>query len=256
MEATPPIEPAKIRVAATADVHCRVDRPNPSAECLVELNGRADILLIAGDVTTHGEPEEAAVLADACRELELPVIAVLGNHDWHADRADEVTAVLTDGGIEVLDRSWAIHEINGAEVGVVGAKGFVGGFPGSHLTDFGEPSLREMYAETTREVDAIDAGLREVALCPLRLVVMHYAPISETLVGEREGIWTFLGSDRLAAPLLEHEPDLVVHGHAHAGTFSGRVGEVEVFNVSVPVMRRHYWLFELEAATASDTPLH
>ena len=256
MEAAPPSEPAKIRVAATADVHCRADRPNPSAEALAELDGKADILLLAGDLTTHGQPEEAAVLADACRDLALPVIAVLGNHDWHADRAGEIAAALTEGGIEVLDRGWTIREVDGAEVGIVGAKGFVGGFPGSHLTDFGEPSLRQMYAETTREVEGLDAGLREVALCPLRLVVLHYSPTEQTLVGEREGIWTFLGSDRLAAPLIEHEPDLVVHGHAHAGTFSGRVGEVDVFNVSVPVIGRHYWLFELEAATASDTPIH
>ncbi len=256
MSGNPPTAPAKIRVAATADIHCRADRPNPSAESFAELDGRADILLLAGDLTTSGEPDEAAALGAACADLELPVIAVLGNHDWHANRADEVTAALQEGGIEVLDKSWTIREINGTEVGVVGTKGFIGGFPGSHLPDFGEPSLRRVYAEATEEVEAIDAGLREVALCPLRLVLLHYAPTEQTLVGERESIWAFLGTDRLAAPLIEHQPDLVVHGHAHAGTFSGRVGEVDVFNVSVPVTGRHYWLFELEAATAADTPIH
>jgi Icc-related predicted phosphoesterase len=155
----------------------------------------------------------------------------------------------------VLDRGWTIEDVGGTEVGVVGAKGFIGGFPGSHLPDFGEPSLRRVYAEATEEVDGIDAGLREVALCPLRLVVMHYSPIEQTLVGEREQIWAFLGTDRLAAPLVEHQPDLVVHGHAHAGTFAGRVGEVDVFNVSVPVTGRDYWLFELEARTAADTSI-
>ena len=251
-----PATPAKIRVAATADVHCRADRPNPSAEALAELGDRADILLLAGDLTTYGQPEEAAVLADACSGLELPVIAVLGNHDWHCDRADEVTAALERGGIKVLDRSWTIEDVGGTEVGVVGAKGFIGGFPGSHLPDFGEPSLRRVYAEATEEVEGVDAGLREVALCPLRLVVLHYSPIEQTLVGEREQIWAFLGTDRLAAPLLEHQPDLVVHGHAHAGTFAGKVGEVDVFNVSVPVTGRDYWLFELEARTAADTSIH
>ena len=256
MDASPPLKPAKVRIAATADVHCRVGHPNPTADSFAELDDRADLLLLAGDLTTHGEPEEAAILASACAGLQIPVIAVLGNHDWHENRADEVTAALAEGGIEVLDRSWTTHEIGGHEVGIVGAKGFVGGFPGSHLPDFGEPSLRRVYAEATAEVEGIDAGLREVALCPLRLVVLHYAPITETLVGEREQIWAFLGTDRLAAPLIEHQPDLVVHGHAHAGTFSGRVGEVDVFNVSVPVIGRHYWLFELEAATAADTPIH
>lgn len=244
-----------IRVAASADVHCRADRPNPTADSLAALGERADLLLLAGDLTTHGRPEEAAVLAAACSQLAIPVIAVLGNHDWHCDRAAEVGAALAEGGIQVLEGGWTIEEVRGIEVGIVGAKGFIGGFPGSHLPDFGEPSLRRVYAEAGEEVAAIDAGLREVALCPLRLVVMHYAPTEETLVGEREQIWAFLGSDRLAAPLIEHQPDLVVHGHAHSGTFSGRVGEVDVFNVSVPVIGRHYWLFELEAAAGSDSSL-
>jgi Icc-related predicted phosphoesterase len=236
-----------IRVAACADVHCRTDRPNPTVEAFRGLDGEADLLLIAGDLTTYGKPEEAQILADTCRGLDLPVYAVLGNHDWHCGQAEEVAAALTEGGVHVLDRSWAIEEIDGIDVGIVGAKGFVGGFAGSHLPDFGEPSLRAVYSETTREVEGLERGLAEIAVCPLRVVVMHYAPIADTLVGERPEIWTFLGTDRLAAPLIDHAPDLVVHGHAHAGTFAGTVGEVEVFNVSVPVIGREYWLFELEA---------
>jgi Icc-related predicted phosphoesterase len=155
----------------------------------------------------------------------------------------------------VLDRSFAIESVNGIDVGIVGVKGFVGGFPGSHLPDFGEPSLRAVYRETGEEVEALERGLREVAMCPLRLVLMHYSPTTETLVGEREDIWTFLGTDRLAAPLLEHEPDLVVHGHAHGGRFKGRIGSVEVYNVSVPVIGRDWWLFELGPVVATETPI-
>jgi Icc-related predicted phosphoesterase len=250
-----PRQPAKleqqpIRVAACADVHCRTDRPNPTIEAFAGLDGEADLLLIAGDLTTYGKPEEAHILADACRGLDLPVYVVLGNHDYHCGQADEVMAALRDGGIHVLDRAWAIEEIHGIDVGIVGAKGFVGGFAGSHLPDFGEASLRAVYRETCEEVEGLETGLAQVAVCPLRIVLLHYSPISDTLVGERPEIWTFLGTDRLAAPLIDHAPDLVVHGHAHAGTFAGKLGEVEVFNVSVPVIGREYWLFELEAEAA------
>jgi uncharacterized protein len=243
-------EATAIRVAACADIHCQPGHPNPTVDAITALDGEADLLLLAGDLTTYGEPEEAEVLARACEDLELPVYAVLGNHDWHSDRAADVSAALEGGGIKVLDRSWATETIRGIEVGIVGAKGFVGGFPGSHISDFGEPSLRRLYRETGDEVAGLDDGLRAIAACSLRLVVLHYSPTTETLEGERREIWALLGTDRLAAPLIEHEPDLVVHGHAHAGRFAGKVGEVDVFNVSVPVIGREYWLFELEPATA------
>jgi Icc-related predicted phosphoesterase len=248
-------EEVTIRIAACADVHCRADRPNATVEALAGLDGVADILLLAGDLTTLGLPEEARTLAKALGGLEIPVVCVLGNHDWHSGRHDEVVAELVGGGLCVLDRAWTVRELRGIEVGIVGAKGFVGGFPGSHLPDFGEPALRAVYAETTAEVEAIDAGLRAVAVCPLRVVLLHYSPTTETLAGEREAIWAFLGTDRLAAPINEHQPDLVVHGHAHSGRFAGRAGEVEVFNVSAPVIGRHYWLFELETAGAAGTAI-
>src|SRR5215207_9194817 len=167
--------PARIRVAACADLHARADHPTPAVEAPAGLDGKADLLLLAGDLTTYGEPEEAEALAAVCERLETPVLAVLGNHDLHAGRGQEVVAALEGGGIRVLERSWAIEEIAGIEVGIVGTKGFVGGFAGSHLTDFGEPSLRRIYRETTEEVEALDAGLRAVAVCPLRIVVLHYS---------------------------------------------------------------------------------
>jgi Icc-related predicted phosphoesterase len=245
-----------LRIAAAGDLHYSEQRRAEALEAFAALDERADLLLLAGDLTTHGEPEQAAVLAEACGPLEIPVFAVLGNHDWHANRRDELVAALTEGGIRVLDRDWATCEAGGLEVGIVGAKGFVGGFPGSHLPDFGEPSLRSIYRETGREVDALDQGLREIALCPTRIVLLHYAPTEATIVGETPGIWAFLGTDRLAAPIAEHEPDMVLHGHAHAGTFEGAIGNVPVYNVSVPVMGRDFWLFELDVSARARTPIH
>ena len=250
-------EECRIRIAAAGDVHFgrEGDRDRARAS-FAALKGRVDLILLAGDLTTHGEPEQAAILGDAVRDLEVPVVSVLGNHDWHSNRAGEVTAVLEESGIVVLDRSHHVLEVCGAELGVVGTKGFVGGFPGSHLPDFGEPLLRRLYAETAAEVEALDEGLRAIALCPFRIVLLHYSPSAQTLEGERRDIWTFLGTDRLAAPILEHNPDLVLHGHAHAGTFEGRVGEVPVYNVSVPVMGEDFWVFEMTGSRRAPSEVH
>jgi Icc-related predicted phosphoesterase len=247
----------RIRIAAAGDVHYgREGDRERAAAAVAALAGRVDLVLLAGDLTTHGEPEQAAILADACSRLDVPVLTVLGNHDWHSDRRDEVAAVLEEAGIVVLERSHHVVEVCGAEVGVVGTKGFVGGFTGSHIPDFGEPLLRQVYAEGMAEVKALDAGLRAVAMCPFRIVLLHYAPTSETLEGERRDIWSFLGTDRLAVPIREHAPDLVLHGHAHAGTFEGRVGEVPVYNVSVPVMGEDWWIFELSGAKRVPSEVH
>ncbi len=245
-----------LRIAAAGDVHCDEAHRAQVCEAFAGLAGKVDLVLLAGDLTTHGEPEQGAVLADACAELDVPVFAVLGNHDWHVNRRDELVQALNAGGIRVLDRDWVTCEAAGVEVGIVGVKGFVGGFPGSHLPDFGEPSLRAVYRETQREVDALDQGLREIALCPTRIVLLHYAPTEATIVGEPPGIWGYLGTDRLAAPIAEHEPDLVLHGHAHSGTFEGSIGDVPVYNVSVPVMGRDFWLFEMDVSSRARTPIH
>jgi Icc-related predicted phosphoesterase len=218
------------------------------AQAFADLEGKADLVLLAGDLTTYGEPEQAQVLAEAAGSLSIPVVAVLGNHDWHADRSEQVAETLREAGIEVLERAWTVVGVNGVDVGVVGTKGFVGGFPDSALPDFGEPLLRKVYAETSAEVEALDQGLRAVARCPLRIVLLHYAPTATTLEGEPRGIFAFLGSDRLARPITEHTPDLVLHGHGHAGRFEGFIGAVPVYNVSVPVMRRDFWIFELGGA--------
>ena len=247
MSTSPPV-----RIAAAGDVHCS-DRNRGRVEAaFAALAGDADLFLLAGDLTSHGEPAEAQILADVCRTLGVPVFTVLGNHDWHADRAREITHVLRRAGITVLDRGHATCTVRGTEIGIVGTKGFVGGFPGSHIPDFGEPLLRRVYAETTAEVNALDRGLEAVAQCAIRIVLLHYAPTIATLEGEPEGIWALLGSSRLAAPVTQHGVDLVLHGHAHAGTFEGRIGAVPVYNVAVPVMGRDYWVFEVDGTGPPD----
>jgi len=235
-----------IRIAAAGDVHAGGPGDERLAAAFAEAGRDSDLILLAGDLTLHGEPEEAASLAAAVRGLETPIAAVLGNHDWHANRRDEVVAALTAGGIRLLDREWAVFDVAGTEVGIVGVKGFVGGFPDSELTDFGEPSLRRVYAETTEEVKALARGLEAIASCPLRIVLLHYAPTTTTLEGEPRVLWAFLGSDRLAAPIAEHRPDLVLHGHGHLGTFEGFIGAVPVYNVALPVIGRDFWTFELD----------
>lgn len=234
-----------VRIAAAADLHASAPlRPRLEA-AFARVEERADLVLLAGDLTTHGLPEQAAVLADACRPLRVPVLAVLGNHDHHAGREREIVEVLADAGVRTLDREALVCDLDGSDVGVVGCKGFVGGFPGAEIPDFGEALLRQVYRETTREVDALEAGLEEVAGCHRRVVLLHYAPVPETLVGEPEGIWAFLGSGRLAGPIGAHRPDLVLHGHAHHGSFAGAVGDVPVRNVAVHVTGEDFAFFEL-----------
>jgi Icc-related predicted phosphoesterase len=237
-----------IRIAAAADVHASGASADRLESAFADLAGKADVVLLAGDLTTRGEPDEAEVLAAACRKLDVPVFAVLGNHDHHAQRADELKDVLATAGVRVLDREVATCCVDGLELGIVGTKGFVGGFPGSALPDFGEPLLRRVYAETTAEAEAIAAGLQAIVHCDVRIVLLHYAPVADTLEGEPAGIRTYLGCDRLATPIAENGADLVLHGHAHAGAFEGRIGEIPVYNVAVHVTGRNFWIFEVDGS--------
>jgi uncharacterized protein len=234
-----------VRIAAVGDVHASSEKREPLRAAFASLEG-VDLVLLAGDLTTHGEPEQAAIVAEAAAGLSAPVVTVLGNHDLHMDKADELAEVLEDAGITVLDRGTCRLDVRGTSIGVVGTKGFVGGFPDSQLPDFGEALLRRVYAETTEEVLALERGLEEIRDCGVRIVLLHYSPSAATLAGEPETIWTFLGSDRLAVPIAAHPPDIVLHGHGHAGTFRGAIGDVPVYNVAQPVIKRDFWIFELD----------
>ena len=244
----------QLRIAATGDIHCRDSNREAVVESFARIGDDVDLVLVAGDLTSHGRVEEAEILCEAAAATEAPVYAVLGNHDWHADQAEAILERLQAGGVEMLDRRAAVCQLGELEVGIVGVKGFVGGFAPRHLPDFGEPSLRAVYREATEEVEALESGLHEVATCPLRIVLLHYAPIEATLEGEPREIWVFLGSDRLAAPILEHGPDLVLHGHAHAGSPDGTIGETPVLNVAQPLIGADFRIFDL-AASAVQSPI-
>jgi Icc-related predicted phosphoesterase len=236
----------RIKIAAAGDIHCAEEERVRLQTAFADADRRADIILLAGDLTTYGEPEQGAVLADVTRDIETPIFAVLGNHDWHADRHEELVAALRDGGIHLLERSADVCSVNGVEIGIAGTKGFVGGFSDSLLPDFGEPLLRRLYAETSAEIASLDRGLKAIQHCAVRIVLLHYAPTATTIEGERETIWAFLGSERLAGPIAEHRPDAVFHGHGHGGTFAGAIGDIPVFNVGAAVPVRDFWLFEFE----------
>ena len=236
----------RVRIAAAGDLHAD-ERVKPRIdEAFGHVAGAADLVLLAGDLTAHGEPEEMEIVAAACARLDVPVYTVLGNHDYHANKVAQLTTILQAARVVVLERSSTTVPVNGTTVGIAGTKGFVGGFPGSTLPDFGEPMLREVYAETGKDVAALDDALAEIADCPLSVVLLHYSPTMSTLVGEPESIWTYLGTNRLDGPIQKYKPDLVLHGHAHAGTFSGAIGSVPVYNVAVHVMRRDFFVFELD----------
>jgi Icc-related predicted phosphoesterase len=244
------VSDGRIRVAAAADIHCSEETRGQVEAAFEKVEGDADVILLAGDLTTLGLPEQAQVLADIARGADVPVVAVLGNHDYHSDREGEIVETLTAAGITLLERSSTVLNVNGVSVGIVGAKGFIGGFDGGGI-NFGEPLIRATYAETTADVDALERGFAEIAGAAIRIVLLHYSPIVETLEGEPRGLWNVLGNERLAVPIAAHGPDLVLHGHAHRGRFEGSIDNVPVFNVAVHVIGRDFWTFELEPAEGS-----
>jgi Icc-related predicted phosphoesterase len=245
--------PNAIRIAAAGDIHAGSSEHDRVGEAFRRVEEQADVILLAGDLTQHGQVDEVCVVADACRNLSVPVVAVLGNHDWHSDRPGDLARALADAGVIVLERSHAVLSVAGVSVGVAGVKGFVGGF-GNEWANFGEPIFREAYAETTRDVDGLDQGLQAIEACAVRLGLLHYSPVAATLAGEPERLWIVLGADRLAGPIRKHRPDLVVHGHAHHGAFEGDVDGVPVYNVAVHVMGREFWVFELDAKQRTPAP--
>ncbi|GCB43390.1 metallophosphoesterase [Streptomyces sp. NL15-2K] len=247
-----------IRVAAVGDIHMGPDTQGLLRPAFETLPDCADLLLLAGDLTRHGTPEEARVVAQEVRGLPVPVVAVLGNHDHHDEQPDKVTGILQEAGVTVLEGEGTVVECGATRVGIAGTKGFGGGFVGRSAGEFGEPLMKEFVRYTRRSADGLRAALEELDRkgCALRVALTHFSPVADTLAGEPPEIYPFLGSYLLAEAIDVAGADLSVHGHAHAGTEHGMTaGGVRVRNVAQPVIRRAFNVYQLHTHgdTDSDT---
>jgi len=232
-----------IRVAAVGDVHAGLDSAGFLRPHLGHLRERADLLLLAGDLTRHGDPAEVAVLVDEVADVGVPVVAVLGNHDHHCDQPDGIRKELEAGGVTVLEGEATVVDVDGVRVGVAGSKGFGGGFAGACATDFGEPEMKAFITHTRCLADRLHGALASLDT-DLRVALLHYSPVEDTLAGERLEIYPFLGSYLLAEAIDRAGADLVVHGHAHGGVEKGMTpGGIHVRNVAQPVIKHAYHVY-------------
>ena len=236
--------PRKLKVAALADLHVKEGQVRPYRELFSEICQVADVLVLAGDLTDLGKPEEAHILADDVKSCSIPVLAVLGNHDHESNQADEVRKVLREARVSILEGQTQVIK----DVGFVGAKGFGGGFGRRMLTAFGEPAIKNFVAEGMNEATRLENGLRALQTDRI-FVVLHYAPVLDTIAGEPLEVYPFLGSSRLAEAIDRYQVSAVVHGHAHHGKYEGRTpGGVPVYNVASHIKKptgKPYGLIEV-----------
>jgi Icc-related predicted phosphoesterase len=246
-----------VRIAAVGDFHAGEDAGGTLRPLFARVNDDADVLLLAGDLTRWGTVAEMRVAVAELAEVEIPIVAVLGNHDHESAQVPEVTTILRDRGVHVLEGD--IFELN-ERVGIAGAKGFMGGFGRRCLTAFGEAETKHFVTESMNEVHKLELALRRLST-PVRVALLHYAPVMDTVVGEPEQIYPFLGTDRLADPLDRFEVAVAFHGHAHHGAFRGSTpGGVPVFNVSMDLLVREgigelYYVHEIDTTGVThDVP--
>ena len=217
--------------AAIGDLHIREDRTSLYRELFAEISTKAEVLVLCGDLTDVGKPREAEVLAEDLRACSIPVVGVLGNHDYESDQAEEVEKILKAAGMHLLNGQ--SYETNG--VAFVGVKGFVGGFGRRMLASFGEAVLKTFVAESVKEAMRLENAMRAVGN-ERAVVVLHYAPILDTVEGEPLEIFPFLGSSRLGETIDRFKVSAVVHGHAHHGRYQGHMPRgAPVYNVAFPV---------------------
>ena len=222
-----------MRIAATADLHFSPQNQTILQEQLGKARDEADVLVLAGDLTNYGLPAEMEPLLNAIVRLRVPTIAVLGNHDFESGQEQELARMMTAAGVKVLDGS--AYERDG--VGFAGTKGFVGGFGRGVLTAFGEPEIKTFVRASIDEALKLERGLSQLRT-EKRVVVLHYSPIAATVLGESPEILPFMGTSRLAEVIDRHGADLVVHGHAHNGTPSGKTtAGVPVYNVAITLLQ-------------------
>jgi Icc-related predicted phosphoesterase len=239
-------ENESITVAAIGDLHVTEDSVAPYRELFAEIARCADVLVLCGDLTNFGKTKEAETLAEDIRTCDIPVLGVLGNHDYECGQPEEVARILHDAGMTILDEQAV--EVKG--VGFAGVKGFMGGFGRGELAPFGEPIAKAFVDEAMNEARKLENGLRTLRT-GRSVAVLHYSPIAETLEGEPLEIFQYLGSARLADAIdrFDHVK-AVVHGHAHHGTYEGRTrGGTPVYNVAQFVLKprfgRPYALLEV-----------
>lgn len=234
-----------IRIAAVGDVHYDRRSGGRLSKFMDSLSNSADLLLLAGDLTQVGSIEEISVLADDLAESPVPVVSVLGNHDFHSNQQDRIMEILARARVTVLERSSVSLEINGHSIGIVGLKGFGGGFMGACGSDFGEPEMKSFIRTTKSLAETLRGSLLELRT-DYKVALTHYSPCEETLLGEKKEIYPFLGSYLLAEAIDEGGADIAFHGHAHHGTERGMTaGGIPVRNVALPVIRHAFNIYTL-----------
>jgi len=226
-----------VRVAAVSDVHYGKASQGMLLPLFTEIARQAEVLVISGDLTDYGLAEEAKALAkDLTSAVKIPIVAVLGNHDYESGQEGEVSRILTDAGVHVLDGD----SVELAGVGFAGVKGFAGGFGRGALGAWGESTIKHFVREAVDEALKLESALARLRT-PARIAVLHYAPIRETVEGEPLEIYPWLGSSRLEEPLARYQVHAVVHGHAHKGSPQGKTAQgIPVYNVALPVLKEHY----------------
>jgi Icc-related predicted phosphoesterase len=245
-----------MRLAAVGDLHVKKTSQGQLQPLLAPVNEHADVLLLCGDLTDYGMKEEAVILAQELNAaVRIPIVAVLGNHDYESGNQDEVCRILTAAGVKVLDGE--AFEIQG--VGIAGAKGFSGGFGRATLGAWGEPATKRFVQEAIDEAIKLEGALARLRT-QRRVALLHYSPIRATVENEPPEIISYLGTSRLEEPINRHPVDVVFHGHAHHGALEGRTSTgIPVYNVAMPLLlqqfpdRPPFRVVELEASPASET---
>ena len=239
-----------VRVAALSDIHYSKTSGGSLVPLFTEIAASADVLLLCGDLTDYGYSEEAELLAKDLAAAKLPIVAVLGNHDYEAGQPDEVKRILVEAGITMLDGDTV--EVKG--VGIAGVKGFAGGFGRGTLGFWGEPAIKQFVQESIDEALKLESALARLRTEP-RIAVLHYAPIQATVEGEPAEIFPWLGTSRLEEPFSRYPVNAIFHGHAHNGSPEGQtLGGIPVYNVSHALLQKHFpeqppfRLFEVEVA--------
>jgi Icc-related predicted phosphoesterase len=223
-----------MRIAATADLHFSPQSYDKIREAMSRVGEEADVLVLAGDLTNYGRPPEMESLLNALVRLRIPTVAVLGNHDYESGQEGELIRLMSDEGIKVLDGT--AYERDG--VGFAGTKGFLGGFGRGLLTSFGEPEVKAFVQAAVNETMKLERAL-SLLRAPKTVVVLHYAPVADTVHGEPMEIYPYLGSSRMAEVVDRHGADLVLHGHAHHGALDGKTtAGVPVRNVALTLLQQ------------------